>query len=215
VITSGPVALAAMRAQGCLDVTDLDEGALRQAREAAGRTGRTLLRVPDPDSSSAGWTLGWSATQVPTLEDGEHGEHRQLTRTSLLTWVCCLGLAWPARTATPHPGRAFTWTELLAAAAALHVTEPWARSAVLHTLEPAGLVRVSDQALHLGPAAAALPESFTAALRRVHDRLPKPAPESSAPEHSSPASAGPQRAAAAPAAVELPNSGHDDAAGPA
>lgn len=185
-ITSGAVALAATRAQGCLDVTDLDEAALRQAREAAGRTGRTLLRVPHPGGGSAGWTLGWNATQVPTLEDGEHGEHRQLTRTSLLTWACCLGLAWPERTATPHPGRAFTWAELLAAASALHVTEPWARSAVLHTLEPAGLVRVTDQALHLGPAAAALPESFTAALRRVHDRLPKPfVPDSATPDSAS------------------------------
>ena len=44
----------------------------------------------------------------------------------------------------------------------------------LHTLEPAGLVRVTGEALRLGPAAAALPNSFTAALRRVHDRLPQP-----------------------------------------
>lgn len=170
-ITSAPVALAAMRALGALPAARLGPATLASACAAAAHTGRTLERVTaDGEPVLA---LAWAATSVPTMEDHEHGEYRWLRPAALRTWAFCLGLAWRDRTAHPWPGEPFSLAGLVDAAAMRGSNPLWIRTALMHTLLPAGLVEIDDSTVRLGPAAAVLPDAYVDALRRVHDRLPR------------------------------------------
>ncbi len=170
-ITSAPVALAAVRALGALPTAHMDAATLGSARAAAALTGRTLERVTaDGEPALA---LAWAATSVPTMEDHQHGEYRWLRPAALRTWAFCLGLAWRERTAHPWPGEPFSLADLVDAAAMRGSNPLWIRTALTHTLLPAGLVEIDDSIVRLGPAAAVLPDAYVDAVRRVHDRLPR------------------------------------------
>lgn len=170
-ITSAPVALAAVRALGALPAARLQPATLASARAAAALTGRTLDRVTADGEPAL--VLAWTATSVPTMEDHEHGEYRWLRPAALRTWAFCLGLAWRDRTAHPWPGEPFSLADLVDAAAMRGSNPLWIRSALMNTLLPAGLVEIDGSTVRLGPAAAVLPDAYVDALRRVHDRLPR------------------------------------------
>lgn len=175
-IRSVPVALAAARALGALPAADVDSATLAAARAAAALTGRNLDRVTA--NGGPALALAWAPTSVPTMEDRQHGEYRWLRPAALRAWAFCLGLAWSERTTDPWPGEPFSLEDLVSAAVQRGSNPQWIRTAVMHTLMPAGLVETDNGILRLGPAAAVLPEAYVDALRRVHDRLPR---ESNAP----------------------------------
>jgi hypothetical protein len=170
-ITSAPVALAATRALGALPATHLNAATLASARVAATLTGRTLERVTVGGEPAL--ALAWDSTSVPTMEDHQHGDYRWLRPAALRAWAFCLGLAWQERTAHPWPGDPFSLEDLVRAAEQRGSNPLWIRTALLHSLMPAGLVEIDDGVVRLGPAAAVLPDAYVDALRRVHDRLPR------------------------------------------
>lgn len=185
-ITSAPVAVAAARALGALPTACLDAATLASARAAAALTGRSLEQVTAEGEPAV--ALAWVSTAVPTMEDHEHGAYRWLRPAALRAWAYCLGLAWQDRTAHPWPGEPFSVENLVDAAAMRGSNPLWIRTALTHTLMPAGLVEIDDGTVRLGPAAAVLPDAYVDALRRVHDRLPR---EENAPPAAPARAAGP------------------------
>ena len=178
-ITDPAVMLAAVRATGGLPIAAADTAAVSAARTAAAVAGRSLLRVPVPSPTPVprltnGMTLGWQPQTTPSPEESHAYPVRQLGVVARLTWACCLGLAWPDRSADPHPGEAFTRAAVVDVAGQVGAPPMWVKSALDHQLRPALLVVGDRDQLRLGPAAAALPGAFVEALRRIHDRLPGP-----------------------------------------
>lgn len=180
-LISNPAALLAMvRACGGVTMTKTDERTLRLAANAAELAGRVLVdcTIRSDGAPSRGVNLGWAAQTTPSPEDALTYKVRVLPPLARLTWACCLGLAWPDRTADPYPGSAFTRSSVIDTAADLGASAIWVKSALVNDLRPAGLIceaRESGQSvLRLGPAAAAMPDSFVQAIRRFHERLPRP-----------------------------------------
>ncbi|KJK51661.1 hypothetical protein UK23_05935 [Lentzea aerocolonigenes] len=160
------VLLAAIRATGALPMTDITQAELDTMRRRTKSAGRALLRCA-PAAGTANLrrsgvvTLGWSPHTTPSPEDSNAYPVRRLAPTTRLTWACCLGLAWPDRTADPFPGEPFTTSLVVDVAAELGLAASWVNSALKHELIPALLVEVSQgTTLRLGPAAAAIPPAF-------------------------------------------------------
>lgn len=173
------VLLAAVRASGARPVDDITVAQLDSMRVRAKNAGRELVRcAPPPGSPERGrarlTALGWSPHTTPSPEDSNAYPVRRLTATAQLTWACCLGLAWADATLHPHPGEPFTNAQLLDLAAEMDLPLPHVKGSLYHELMPALLVQEGRSALHLGPAVAALPPAFVEAMRRFHDRLPRP-----------------------------------------
>jgi len=171
------ILLAAIRATGGLPLEHADPrtvDAARRRAESAGRalvtcrTGPTYLRV-----SGRGLVLGWLPQSTPAPEDSLAYPVRSLYPVAILTWACCLGLAWPDRGASLYPGVSFTRSDLLEVTGDLGVSTKWVKTALFRTLLPARMVIAERTSLYLGPATAALPEPFVEAMRRFHDRLPR------------------------------------------
>lgn len=135
--------------------------------------------------TAAGVALGWAARATPSPRDSGGYATRQLAPVARLTWACCLGLAWPDRSDWPYPGRPFRRAEVLELAADLGATHSWVTAAIDHDLIPATFLVQQGQLLRLGPAAAAMPEPFVEALRRVHERPPRRAADDVAGERNS------------------------------
>ena len=179
-ITEPALALAAVRMTGGLSADAIAPSALEKARAAAADAGRALISLPFPASRSGtaraernGLVLGWDAQATPSPEDSDAYPVRRLSLLGRLTWVCCLGLAWPDRAGPLYPGEVFTLDELIDLAADLGAPTIWVKASVSHDLLPGGLLASDGVTLRLGPAAAALPDAFVEALRRFHDRLPR------------------------------------------
>ncbi|WP_142098104.1 hypothetical protein [Pseudonocardia cypriaca] len=160
-------------------MNDITQAELEAMRRRAKSAGRMLLRCASPSDSTARRaygivTLGWSPHATPSPEDSNAYPVRRLSPTTRLTWACCLGLAWPDRTADPFPGEPFTTSLVIDVAAELGLAASWVNGALKHELIPALLVEVSRGTVRLGPAAAAIPPAFIDAMRRFHHQLPRP-----------------------------------------
>lgn len=171
------VLLAAIRATGGLPLERTDPHAIEAARRRAESAGRALMTCQTGNdhrrASGRELVLGWLAQSTPAPEDSQAYPVRNLYPVAILTWACCLGLAWPDRVAPPYPGVPFTRADLLEVTGGLGVSTMWVKSALFRTLLPARLVITERTSLRLGPATAALPEPFVEAMRRFHDRLPR------------------------------------------
>ncbi|SER92747.1 hypothetical protein [Actinokineospora terrae] len=169
--------LAAIRATAGLALERIDPRAVDSARRSAESAGRTLVPcrtgATHKRSDGRGLALGWLPQSTPAPEESQEYPVRNLSPVARVTWACCLGLAWPDRTAAPYPGEPFTTSEVLDVAGELGVTSMWVKIALFRTLAPSRLVVVDGTTLYLGPATAALPGPFVDALRRFHDRLPR------------------------------------------
>lgn len=176
-ISDTAVLLAAIRATGGLPVSHAEPAVMKAAGQAAARAGRTLLQAAVPSTATGsppvdGLTLGWLPQTTPSPEETHAYRVRRSGMVARLTWACCLGLAWPDRSADPHPGEPFSRTTVVDLAGQLGAPAMWVKSALDHELRPALLVVGDGDRLRLGPAAAGLPGAFVEALRRFHDRLP-------------------------------------------
>lgn len=171
------VLLAAIRATGGLSLERTDSRVVDAARISAEAAGRALVTciagTTNRRASGRGLVLGWLPHSTPAPEDSQAYAVRSLSPVAILTWACCLGLAWPDRAAAPYPGVPFTRSEVLEVSGELGVSTMWVKSVLFRTLMPARLVIVEGTSLRLGPATAALPEPFVEAMRRFHDRLPR------------------------------------------
>lgn len=171
------VLLAAIRATGGLSLERTDSRVVDAARRSAESAGRALVTcltgTAHQRGSGRGLALGWLPHSTPAPEDSGAYPVRSLSPVAILTWACCLGLAWPDRAAALYPGVPFTRSEVLEVSGELGVSTVWVKSVLFRTLMPARLVMIEGTFLRLGPATAALPEPFVDAMRRFHDRLPR------------------------------------------
>jgi hypothetical protein len=172
------VTLAMLRAAGSLSTGDSTPAELEAMRGRVEDTGRVLVRCAPPDGGAARRrsqvvTFGWSSRATPSPEDSSAYPVRRLSTTARLTWACCLGLAWPDRTADPYPGVPFTTSLVIDVAAELGMAAMWVKATLAHDLIPAHLVTASGRTLRLGPAAAGLPPAFVDSMRRFHEQLPR------------------------------------------
>ncbi|POX45589.1 hypothetical protein C3488_29255 [Streptomyces sp. Ru72] len=118
--------------------------------------------------------LGWSETPVPE-ELGTYPVTR-LTPTQTITFALCLAQAWPDPRMPLYPGRSFERAEILDMAGDIGLDVNFAKAALDGELQ--WLLLIVREArrlrLRLGPAVAALPDTFTETMRRFHDLLPGP-----------------------------------------
>ncbi|WP_433549092.1 hypothetical protein ACQPZG_31560 [Streptomyces sp. CA-294286] len=176
-----PLILAAARAGGALVPGSLPPGLLADADERARNAGRSLVECdcpwPTPFSSGGrpgplgrALVLGWSQAPVPE-ELGTYPVAR-LAPTQMITFALCLARAWPDLNGPPYPGRPFERTGILDTAGDLGLDVRSAKAALDGELQMLLLVVREGPRLRLGPAVAALPATFTEAMRRFHDQLP-------------------------------------------
>lgn len=185
-ITDPALVLALSRALGGLPIDATDQPTYQVAKRAAEHAGRALVDCTTrawrsrPRIATAhlvrGFALGWVPQSTPSPEETQDYPVRMLPPLARLTWACCLGLAWPDRTADPYPGEPFIRSAVVDVATELGASAIWVKAALDHDLTPAGLLIVEPgsggQSLRLGPLAAAMPEPFVEAIRRFHELLP-------------------------------------------
>lgn len=175
--------LASARAQGFCDLTDVTEQTVEAARGLALACGRRLVMcegpLPTPTAAAGrpgalrrGLTLGWSVTPVP--EDAALYPVRRLSVTQSVTFAVCLAAAWRDVHQSPYPGEHFGRADVVDTLREFGA-DPRAVNAAIDTdLHLLLLICRDGRYLRLGPAVAALPESFAESLRRVYDQLPRP-----------------------------------------
>jgi len=175
--------LAAARAGGALPPDRLPAGLLAQADQVARVAGRRLVECDCPWPAPAGavgrpgplvraLVLGWSEPPVPE-ELGSYPVAR-LTPTQTITFALCLAQAWPDPRMPLYPGRPFERAEILDAAGDIGLEVNFAKAALDGELQWLLLIVRDGRRLRLGPAVAALPDTFAATMRRFHDLLPGP-----------------------------------------
>ncbi|MGW1194530.1 hypothetical protein ACWD4B_01525 [Streptomyces sp. NPDC002536] len=175
-----PLILAAARACGAVERAGLSDDVLQQAEEAAQLMGRVLVACacPWPPPAAAPFrsgelrlslTLGWSEPPVP--EDLGLYPVAGLSPNQTLVFALCLACAWQDRHDAPYPGVPFSPAVVRDAAAELGL-DPRSTASALNSSLPLRLLIVEDHdELRLGPAVAALPDTFTEAMRRFYDYL--------------------------------------------
>ncbi|GAA3367439.1 hypothetical protein GCM10020367_67130 [Streptomyces sannanensis] len=175
--------LAAARAGGALAPDRVPASLVTQADDAAHVAGRSLVECDCPWPTPAGavgrpgpprraFVLGWSEAPVPE-ELGTYPVAR-LTPTQTITFALCLAQAWPDPRMHPYPGRPFERAEILDMAGDIGLDVKFAKAALDGELEWLLLIVRDGRRLRLGPAVAALPETFAETMRRFHDLLPGP-----------------------------------------
>jgi len=175
--------LAAARAQGAVDTTGVPAAVLAEADRRAQVLGRRLVACtspfPAPAATSArpgpllpALVLGWSEAPVP--EDLGTYPIRRLTPTQALVFAVALALAWPNLNQPPYPGRPFTRADAVGVLRDIGIDIRAAKGALDGELMLFLLLVRDGPRLRLGPAVAALPPTFTEAMRRFHDTLPHP-----------------------------------------
>jgi hypothetical protein len=177
------VLLARMRAEGATVREVTSAVVLAAAEQAAAYAGRQVVGCVAPVKAAPARTpgrfrpalvLGWADGMAPSPEDDLGYPVRRFSATQALAWAACLGLAWIDRSASLYPGEPFRGEDVVDLLADLGVPSMWVKAALNHDLPLAGLVASDGEWLRLGPAAAALPDVTIEALRRFHDRLPRP-----------------------------------------
>lgn len=166
-MTDAVLALARLRAQRACVLAPEEAAAVRSI---AMRLGRAVI---DLDGKIA---LGWNEGDEPQ-PDGSFEVHT-LSRTPVLALACCLALCWQDRHEAPYPGRATSRRAVLSLTRALELDDKHIKGALSHDLPKAGLIEITGDSIRLGVAIATWPASQIEALRRLHDRLPKPTEQS-------------------------------------
>jgi hypothetical protein len=201
------VLLARMRAEGATAREVASAVVLAAAEQAAAHAGRQVVGCVAPVETAQArpsgpfrpaLVLGWADGMAPSPEDDSGYPIRRFSATQALAWAACLGLAWIDRSASPYPGESFRGEDVVDLLADVGVPSTWVKAALNHDLPLAGLVASDGDWLRLGPAAAALPDATVEALRRFHDRLPRPT-----------GFAGPRHFTAMPCAHGTPSSEED------
>ncbi|MGW9030145.1 hypothetical protein ACWGQ5_39870 [Streptomyces sp. NPDC055722] len=175
--------LAAARASGALPPDRLPASLVAQADEVAHVAGRSLVEcncpwpvpagaVGPPGPPGRALVLGWSETPVPE-ELGTYPVTR-LTPTQTITFALCLAQAWPDPSMPLYPGRPFERAEILDMAGDIGLDVNFAKAALDGELQWLLLIVREGRRLRLGPAVAALPDTFAETMRRFHDLLPGP-----------------------------------------
>lgn len=166
-MTDAAPALACLRAQRTSALAPEEAGALRAV---APRLGRTVIDLGGKIA------LGWSEGDEPQ-PDGSFEVHT-LSRTPVLALACCLALCWQDRHEAPYPGRGTSKQAVLSLTRSLELDDKHIKGALSHDLPHAGLIEITGDSIRLGVAIATWPASQIEALRRLHDRLPKPTEQS-------------------------------------
>jgi hypothetical protein len=175
--------LAAARASGALPPDRLPASLVERADKVARAAGRSLVECDCPWPAPAGaggppgppgraLVLGWSETPVPE-ELGTYPVTR-LTPTQTITFALCLAQAWPDPRTPLYPGRPFERAEILDMAGDIGLDVTFAKAALDGELQWLLLIVREARRLRLGPAVAALPDTFAETMRRFHDLLPGP-----------------------------------------
>lgn len=179
---SAALALARMRAQGCLPRPDAAT-TVALWRAAAERAGRRLCEVTVPGQQSV-LALGWFEGSEPAA-GAEAGVERTKPSTVLvLTFAAALRACWPDRSAHPFPGISADEDVVLDAVAALGPLTSGTvdggagghrhRKGALRRLRDAGLLIIDGTGVRLGPVVATWSDGQVAPLRARYDRLPLP-----------------------------------------
>ncbi|MEV7122843.1 hypothetical protein [Kitasatospora griseola] len=188
--------LATARAQGLVDTRSLPTQTVEAAQRQAIACGRRLVDCAGPDPPPALTsgrpgairqvrTLGWSVPPVP--EETAAYPVRRLSPTQSVTFAVCLAAGWRNVRRPPYPGEPFDRAQIVDTLVDIGADSKTVKDA-LDTELPLLLLIYSDGThLRLGPAVAALPDTFTEAVRRMHDHLPHP-PETAnrAPQEGAP-----------------------------
>lgn len=174
--------LASTRAQGFCDATGVPEQTFESAQRLALACGRRLVTcegpLPPPAAANMpgdlrpGLALGWSMTPVP--EDAVSYPVRRLSATQSVTFAVCLAAAWRDVRESPYPGERFRRADVVDTLRDLGADFRAVNAAIDTDLHLLLLICHDGRYLRLGPAVAALPETFAEALRRMHDQLPRP-----------------------------------------
>ncbi|MFJ7244565.1 hypothetical protein ACIQWA_07915 [Kitasatospora sp. NPDC098652] len=175
--------LATARAQGLVDTHGLSTQTVEAAQRRAVACGRLLVEcagpVPPPALTPGRpgavrhvRTLGWSVPPVP--EETAAYPVKRLSPTQSVTFAVCLAAGWRDVRLPPYPGEPFDRALIIDTLMDIGADSKTVKDA-LDTELPLLLLIYSDGAhLRLGPAVAALPDTFTEAVRRMHDHLPRP-----------------------------------------
>ncbi|GIH24612.1 hypothetical protein Aph01nite_29220 [Acrocarpospora phusangensis] len=174
----GALILARIRAGGDIELPS-DRSALAQAAQAAAASDRRLGELEVGPNRTI-LVRGWLDDAAPNPNLHPSAPAPTLSPISNLVWAACLGAAWPEPESDPFPGHPFSRHSILTTCTDLGADRNTVVSALDTTLPGAGLVRWSGARGTLGPAAAALPLTTWAQLRRIHDRLPQPTDSDSA-----------------------------------
>ncbi|WP_157852274.1 hypothetical protein [Kitasatospora sp. NRRL B-11411] len=110
---------------------------------------------------------------------------RRLSPTQSLTFAMCLAVAWRDVRLPPYPGEPFDRAEIIDALVDIGADSKSVKDALDTELPLLLLVHRDGARLRLGAAVAALPDTFTEAVRRMHDRLPRPPEDSRQPTEES------------------------------
>ncbi|MFB8168367.1 hypothetical protein ACFC60_10515 [Kitasatospora purpeofusca] len=102
---------------------------------------------------------------------------RRLSPTQSLTFAMCLAAGWRDVRRPVYPGEPFDRALIIDALVDIGADSKTVKDALDTELPLLLLVYSEGAKLHLGAAVAALPDTFTEAVRRMHDHLPRP-PES-------------------------------------
>ncbi|MCX5103687.1 hypothetical protein [Streptomyces sp. NBC_00439] len=175
--------LTSARAQGFCDLADVPAQTVEAAQRLALGCGRRLVTcggpLPTPAAAEGrpgdlrpGLTLGWSVTPVP--EDSASYPVRRLSATQSVTFAVCLAAAWPDVHQNPYPGVRFRRADVVDTLGEIGADPRAVHAAIDTDLHLFLLICHDGPYLRLGPAVAALPDTFAEALRRVHDQLPRP-----------------------------------------
>ena len=175
--------LAAVRAQGASDPIGVPKQTLEEAQRRALACGRLLVEcegpVPPP-AATAGrpgelrpvLTLGWSLAPVP--EETRSYPVRRLSSTQSITFAVCLAAAWRDTRQKPYPGEPFRRADIIDTLRDIGADARTVTAALETDLPLLLLICKDGGRLRLGPAVAALPETFAESVRRMHDNLPRP-----------------------------------------
>lgn len=157
------LALARARAARTTVVPPEVDGVVRRRAE---RLGRAPVDLGDGRSA-----LAWRDGAAPEL-DAAWSAHR-LPPVALRALAACLGLCWLDPVGEPYPGVPTTIEAVREALAANGTDTRHGQGALTGELAAAGLVTLEGQTVRLGPAVATWSPGLVAALRRIHDRLPR------------------------------------------
>jgi hypothetical protein len=165
--------MARMRAGGQVNAT-VPAATVSRANAAAAGIDRRLGELTAANGPAI-LVRGWLDGAAPNPDLHPSAPPRTLPPVANLVWAACLGAAWPDASASPYPGRQFSRQSVVTTCVALNADRNTVVTAFDTTLPAAGLIFADGDRASLGPAAAALPSATWAQLRRIHDRLPKPA----------------------------------------
>ncbi|TQF01997.1 hypothetical protein E6W39_06550 [Kitasatospora acidiphila] len=175
--------LASVRAQGLRDLTDVPAQTVEAAQCRALACGRRLVEcegpLPTPAAASGQpgelrrvLTLGWSLAPVP--EEAASYPVRRLSATQSLTFAVCLAAAWRDVRQRPYPGEPFRRADVVDTLWEIGADARAVKAAIDTDLHLFLLICKDGRRLRLGPAVAALPDTFAEAVRRMYDHLPRP-----------------------------------------